>query len=78
MDGCEQMKLLDQFFVEPFPGLVDEENDALPPFAALGVVIIHHFASRRVTKIVEFVLGNRGEHFVSVHKRFAIEQDNVA
>ena len=72
------MKLLDQFFVEPFPGLVDEENDTLEPSAAIGVVILHVFASRRVTKIVNFVLGYRGVHFASVYEWFAIEQNDIA
>ena len=78
MDTSEQVKLIDQFLVKPFPGLVGEENDTLEPFAAVGVVIIHAFESPRVTKIVDFVLGYRSERFVSVRERFAIGQNCVA
>ena len=78
MDISEQVKLLDQFFVKPFPGLVDEENDTRPPFAAIGVVIIHIFESPRVTNLVDFVLGYRSEHVVTVYDRFAIDQNDVA
>ena len=78
MDTSEQMKLIDQFFVKPFPGLVNEENDTIPPFAAVGVVIIHVFEGPRVKNLVDFVLGYGGEHVVSVYDRFAINQNDVA
>ena len=72
------MELLDQFFVKPFPGLAHEENDTLPPSAAIGVVIKHVFVSPRVTNLVDFVLGCRSEHVVSVYDRPAIDQNDVA
>ena len=72
------MKRLDQFFVKPFPGLVHEENDTLPPSAAIGVVIKHVFESPRVTNLVDFVFGYGSEYVVSVYDRFSIDQNDVA